>query len=305
MVNYLEQNGGGPEYETLAAFGSNLLNDDIESICLFSKKCNQYGLDTIAVGVQIAYLMEATEKGLLKKEDQIKWGDTKAISELIDKIALREGIGDWVARGVEYISEKVGNGSFLINSKGQEVPMHDPRGKYSMAVYYATTPRGGNHMEGTHDPNPPHQELNLPENPRHSWKDRARIAGEYLKLRSFANSLILCAFTAGLDDGKDYLFPLIRKILQAATGQSIDVKEMLAIGERNYNLLRIFAEKTGYTRADDKLPKRFYEAQPSTGYVIDKDMMTKTIDEYYKIYGYGKYGPDKKRAELLDISEVI
>jgi len=297
---------GGPEYETIAAFGSNLLNDDIESICLFNKKCNQYGLDTVAVGVQISYLMEATEKGLLKKEDQIKWGDTKAIAELIDKIAHREGIGDWVARGVEYVSKKVGDGSFLIHSKGQEVPMHDPRGKYSMAVYYATTPRGGNHTEGTHDPNPPHKELNLPYNPAQSWENRARIAGKYLCLRSFANSLILCIWTSPMNDVEnEYLFPLIREIVEAATGQSIDVKEMLTIGERNYDLLRIFAEKAGYTRADDKLHQRFHEAQPSTGYVIDKDMLTKTISEYYKIYGYGKYGPDKKRAELLNISEVI
>jgi aldehyde:ferredoxin oxidoreductase len=301
-----EAEWGGPEYETIGSFGSNLLNDDIVSIYLFNKKCNQYGLDTISVGVQISYLMEETEKGLLKKEDQIKWGDTKAISELIDKTAHREGIGDWVARGVEYISEKVGDGSFLIHSKGQEVPMHDPRGKYSMAVYYATIPRGGNHMEGTHDPNPPHKELNLPDNPARSWENRAIIAGEYLRLRSFANSLILCAFTSGLADiENEYLFPMIREMVEAATGQSIDAKEMLTIGERNYDLLRIFAEKVGYTRADDKLPARFHEAQHSTGYVIDKDMLEKTIDEYYEIYGYGKYGPDKKRAEFLDISEVI
>ena len=301
-----EKEWGGPEYETIAALGSNCLNDDLESICLFNKKCNQYGLDTISVGVQISYLMEATEKGLLKKEDQIKWGDTKAISELIDKIAHREGIGDWVARGVEYISEKVGDGSFLVHCKGEEVAMHDPRGKYSMAVYYATVPRGGNHMSGTHDPNPPHKELNLPDNPARTWENKALIAGEYLLLRSFANSLILCAFTSGLADVEDeYLFPMIREMLEAATGQKLDVKEMLAIGERNYNLLRIFAEKVGYTRADDKLHHRFHETQPSTGYVIDEDILTKTIDEYYKIYGYGKYGPDKKRAELLDISEVM
>lgn len=295
---------GGPEYETIAAFGSNCLNNDLESICLFNKQCNQYGLDTISVGVQISYLMEATEKGLLKKGDQIKWGDTKSMAELIDKIANREGIGDWVARGVEYISDKVGDGSFLVHSKGQEVPMHDPRGKYSLAVYYATIPRGGNHMSGTHDPNPPHKELNLPENPRDSWENKAKIAGEYLKLRSFANSLILCAFTSGLADVEnEYLFPLIREMLEAATGQSMDAKEMLTIGERNYNLLRIFAEKAGYTRADDKLPQRFHEAQPSTGYVIDKEMLEHTIDEYYKIYGYDKYGPGKERLELLKITE--
>jgi aldehyde:ferredoxin oxidoreductase len=207
---------------------------------------------------------------------------------------------------VEAISKKVGDGSFLIHAKGEEVAMHDPRGKHSMAVYYATTPRGGNHMEGAHDPNPPHHELNLPDNPARGWENRARIAGEYLILRSFANSLILCAFTSGLVDAEnEYLFPLIREMVEAATGQKLDVKEMLAIGERNYDMLRIFAEKAGYTRADDKLPARFYEAQPSSGFAIDKEMMEKTIDEYYKLYGYGKYGPDKKRAELLGLTEVM
>jgi aldehyde:ferredoxin oxidoreductase len=298
-----ESEWGGPEYETIAALGSNLLNDNLESICLFNKKCNQYGLDTISVGVHISYLMEATEKGLLKKEDQIKWGDTKRISELIDKIANREGIGDWIARGVEFITNKVGDNSFFIHCKGEEVAMHDPRGKYSMAIYYATSPRGGNHMSGVHDPTPPHKELNLSDNLRHSWENRAKIAGEYQRLRSFANSLIMCCFTSNLPyvEG-EYLYPLIREMLEAATGKSIDIKEMLTIGERNYDLTRIFAEKAGYTRADDKLPQRFHEAQPSTGYVVDKDMFNRTVDEYYKIYGYDKYGPSKERIKQLNIT---
>jgi len=297
---------GGPEYETVASFGSNCLNNNLEAICLLNKKCNQYGLDTISVGVHISYLMEATEKGLLKKEDQIKWGDAKAMAELIDKIAHRKGIGDWIAKGIKFITSKVGDGSFLLQSKGQEIPMHDPRSKYSMAIYYATIPRGGNHMSGIHDPAPPHKELNLPDNPRQSWENRAKIAGEYLLLRSFANSLILCTSTTNLPDIEgEYLFPLIREMLKAATGYHIDAKEMLVIGERNYDLLRIFAEKTGYTRADDKLPQRFFEVQPSTGYVIDKEMLKKTIDEYYRIYGYGKYGPDMKRAKKLNITGVM
>jgi len=296
---------GGPEYETIASFGSMLLIDDLGVISLCNKKCNQYGLDTISVGVQIAYLMEATERGLLDREDQISWGDGKAVSALIDKIANREGIGEYVAQGVEGITKKVGDGSFLVHAKGQEVPMHDPRGKYSMAVYYATTPRGGNHMEGIHEPTPPHRELNLPDNPNRSWQERARIASEYLKLRSFANSLILCAFTSSLDDGDDYLFPLIRELLQAATGQVIDVQEMLSIGERNYDLLRIFAQKAGYNRSSDFLPKRLCDTQPSTGFSIDRKKLTEVIDEYYRINGYEVYGPGKKKAEELGIAELV
>jgi len=295
---------GGPEYETIAALGSNCLNDNLEAICLFNKKCNQYGLDTISVGVHISYLMEATEKGLLREEDQIKWGDTKAMDKLIDKIANRESIGGWVAKGIEFLTNKVGDDSFFVQSKGQEIPMHDPRVKYSMAVYYATSPKGANHMTGIHDPTPPHQELNLPYNSRDSWEERARIAGEYLHARSFTDSLILCALSSGLVDGEYYLLPLMREIVEAATGKSISVEEMLTIGERNQALLRIFAEKVGYRRIDDKLPKRFYEFQPSTGFHIDKKMLDRTIDEYYKLYGYDKYGPTEEKLKLLKIAGV-
>lgn len=295
---------GGPEYETLAAFGSLCLNNDLSSICLFSQKCNQYGLDTISTGVAIAYLMEATEKGLLKGEDAIQWGDAKAMDKLIEKIAHREGIGDWVARGVEYLGTKVGDPSFLMQVKGQEIPMHEPRGKLSMAIYYAMTPRGGQHMEGIHDPTPANPELGLEENDRLTWKDRAKIAGVYLNLRSFANSLIECAFTTDLA-GASYRFPLIREMLKASTGLSIDAEEMLRIGERNYGLLRLFAEREGYTRKDDDLPKRFKERLPESGFYIDDSMLQKTIDEYYRLYGYGTYGPTNERLKKLGLEDLV
>ena len=221
---------GGPEYETIAALGSLCLNGDLPSICLMNQKCNQYGLDTISVGVATAYLMEATEKGLLTGEEAIQWGDTRAMLRLIDKITYREGIGEWVARGVYYLGSKVGDSSFLMHTKGQELPMHEPRGKLSLAVYYAMTPRGGQHMEGIHDPNPANPELGLEANERLSWHDKAKITGTYLNLRSFSNSLILCAFNAELCGGS-YRFPLIRAMLEATTGLAIDVAETLKIGQ--------------------------------------------------------------------------
>lgn len=294
---------GGPEYETLAAVGSFCLNGDLSAICLFNQKCNQYGLDTISVGVCIAYLMEATEKGLIKGEDAIKWGDAKAMDELIEKIAHRRGIGEWVARGVEYLGMKVGDSSFLMQAKGEEIAMHEPRGKLSMAIYYAMTPRGGNHMEGVHDPTPPNPELGIGENYRLSWENRARIAGEYLNLRSFANSLILCAFTSDL--AGNYRFPLIREMLEAVTGISIDAKEMLKIGERNYGLLRLFAERAGYMRKDDDLLARFKQPLPESGFCIDDDVLQKSIDDYYRIYGYGVYGPTDEKLKELGLAELI
>ena len=295
---------GGPEYETVAAFGSFCLNGDLSSICLFNQKCNQYGLDTISVGNLIAYLMEATEKGLLKGEDAIQWGDAQAMDRLIEKIAHREGIGEWVARGTEYLSARVGDSSFMMAIKGQEIPMHEPRGKLSLAVYYAMTPRGATHMEGAHDPNPANPELGLGANERLSWKDKAKITGTYLNLRSLFNSLILCAFDASLV-GETYQFPLIRKMFTAATGLPIDVEEMLRVGERNYGLLRLFAEKEGYTRRDDDLPERFKGRLPESGFLVDDNMLQETIDDYYRLFGYGTYGPTNERLKELGLGDLV
>jgi len=202
------------------------------------------------------------------------------------------------------LGTRVGDSSFLVQIKGQEVPMHDPRGKLSMAVYYAMTPRGGNHMEGIHDPAPANPELGIGPVDRLGWENRAQVAGTYLNLQSFANSLILCAFTSSLA-GTDYLFPCIREMLKASTGLSIDVQEMLKIGERNYGLLRLFAEREGYTRKDDDLPNRLKRALPDVGYAIEDGMLQRTIDDYYSLYDYKPYGPSNKRLRELLLEELI
>ncbi len=182
--------------------------------------------------------------------------------------------------------------------------MHDPRVKYSLALYYASSPKGSNHMNGVHDPTPPHSELKLPDNPRRSWKDRALIAGEYLRLRSFTDSLILCALISDMSDRGSYLIPLVREMLTAATGKEISVDEMLKIGERNEALLRIFAERVGYTRKDDYLPRRLLEAQASTGFNLEEKMLEKTIDDFYLLYGYGIYGPTEEKLAELELLDV-
>ncbi|MBS3787908.1 aldehyde ferredoxin oxidoreductase family protein, partial [Candidatus Bipolaricaulota bacterium] len=139
---------GGPEYETIAALGSLCLNSNLDAIALANQKCNQYGLDTISTGDTIAFAMEASEKGLV--DWKVDWGDPKAIVELVDAIANKEGIGKELARGISVLKDELG-ADFAVEIKGQEVPMHEPRGKKGLGISYATTPRGANHMEGPHD----------------------------------------------------------------------------------------------------------------------------------------------------------
>jgi len=138
---------GGPEYETVAAFGSLCLNSDLQSIALANQLCNDYGLDTISAGVACAFLMEASEKGLMN--ERIAWGDAEAIITIIERIAHREGIGNDIADGLETYAASLG-ADFGMTIKGVEIPMHEPRGKQGLAISYATSPRGATHMEGMH-----------------------------------------------------------------------------------------------------------------------------------------------------------
>jgi len=305
---------GGPEYETLAAFGSNCLNDNLDAIALANQKCNRYGIDTISAGNIIAFLMECVEKG--KVDLDLKWGSAKGIIEIIDKIAFRQGVGDLIAEGIDYLAKELGAEDCAVAIKGQEVPMHDPRGKMAFAIDYATTPRGGQHMEGVHDyfleSEPLTPELGVVEPmDRFSWKDKARIAKIYGDLRSFTNSLIMCAFT-NASIGPNYNYPLIRALVRGVTGLRVDPDEMLRIGERNYILLKLHAARYGYTRKDDYLPPRLLESSPDlpeganavTEKGLSEQRLQEKIDEFYELRGFDRYGPTDQKLEDIGLHEL-
>ena len=139
----VEPRFGGPEYETLASFGSLCLIDDIEAIAKANQMCNEYTLDTISTGMTIAFAMECFEANILTKEDtdgiELVFGNKEALLTTIEKIAKREGFGNVLAEGSKRASEIIGRESerFVLTVKGQELPMHDPRGKYSVGLAYA------------------------------------------------------------------------------------------------------------------------------------------------------------------------
>ncbi len=305
--------GPGPEYETLAALGSLCLNDNLPAIALANQKCNRYGLDTISTGNTIAFLMEATERGLLP-DYNIDWGDPYRLNELIDLIAKREKIGDLLARGIPALASKLG-ADFAQVIKGQEIPMHEPRGKKGFGISYATSPRGATHVEGMHDSvfesAPVASELGLEGTlDRFTLQDKAEVAKTYEDLMSFTNSLIMCRFTSFNRVGEHYVYPKVREVLSALIGRKIDAKEMLTIGERNYLLLRIAAVREGYGKSEDDLTKRLKQPLPQGASrdepIPDRDFK-KVLANYYRLRGYGKDGkPTKEKLEELDMDlEVL
>lgn len=300
---------GGPEYETVAAFGSLCLNDNLDAIALANQLCNDYGIDTISAGVACAFLMEASEKGQI--DEQIAWGDGKAIVALIDKIAHREGIGDRIAGGLEAFAKAL-NADCAMTIKGVEIPMHEPRGKQGLGISYATSPRGANHMEGMHDTmlemDAPAPELGVDHAyDRFTLSDKPWVAKVYEDLRSFENSLALCVFTIR-SSGENYRYPQIRSLLEAATSMALAPQDMLCIGERNYALMRLHAFRAGYTAEQGDLPERFFESLPrgaSANHPIDRETFCAALGAYYQERGYDRFGPTEATLRNLGMEDCI
>lgn len=300
---------GGPEYETLAALGSLCMNNNLDSIALGNQLCNEFGVDTISAGVVVSFLMEASEKGLI--DEPIAWGDSKAVIRVIKELAHRRGIAAGAADGLEKLAGKL-KADFAMAIKGVEIPMHEPRGKQGMGLSYATTPRGASHMEGLHDtmlaPESPSPELGVTRSyDRFSLDDKAQPTKAFEDLRSFDNSLVVCCFTSR-GTGDNYSYPLIRSLLEAATGQDIDATEMLRIGERAYAAMRLLSGRAGHTIDEDGLPKRFADPLPSGGskdHAVDPSVMAQTVAEYYELRGYDRYGPTDDTLRQLDMADCV
>ena len=298
---------GGPEYETLAAFGSLCRNADLASIALANQLCNDYGLDTISAGVAVAFLMEASEKGLIHEE--IAWGDPHAIISVVHAIARREGIGDRLADGLGLFARDIG-ADFAMTIKGAELPMHEPRGKQGMGLSYATSPRGATHLEGMHDSMLEREnacpELGVTKTySRFTLLDKIEPSIAFEDLRSFTNSLVLCCFTMS-ETGPGYNVPAIRSLLEAATGLAMDATEMQRVGARAYALLRVLSARAGHTRDVDGLPARFAEPLPRGAcaeHPIPAKEMKAAVAAYYKARGYDRFGPTDKTLRALGLDD--
>ncbi len=309
---------GGPEYETVAAFGSLCQNRNLQAIALLNQKCNAYGLDTISAGSVIAFAMECFEKGLLTEKEigfRLDWGDAPAMVRLLDLIARREGIGDLLAEGTRRAAAKIGRGAseLAVEVKGLELGMHDARGKKGLALSYATAPRGADHNEGFHDP-----KIAVP----NAWPelgvvqamDRFTLEGKPRVVRlaedytSFINSLPLCSFlsltVAGLHNTEE-----ISGMLAAATGwKDITLEEEMTIGERAYNLARAFTVRESGGRADDRLPVKFsrsLQGGASKDQVITDADLQAALQEYYRVRGWSENGtPTETKLKELGLEDV-
>jgi len=258
--NYEVPSCEGPEYETIAGFGSMILNSDLESISIANDMCNDYGLDTISTSGSISLLYDLFNKGVIHKEQvddlNLSWGQADSMLSLIKKIAFKDGIGQLLAEGSNAIGVKFNISSDNIATVNKlEVPYHDIRFCHGMALTYAFSPRGACHTTADgfkvlrKSVEIDFSSLGIEKVDMNSNNDKM-IKGTIIlqDYRSLYSSLISCFFA---NPPPEYMIELINNLF----GSKLNIETTKMLGERIFTLKRLFNIKMGIKPINDTIPE--------------------------------------------------
>ena len=290
----LDGHGEGPEYETIFGLGTTCGVGNLAAIIKANYLCNELGLDTIEAGCAIATAMELVQRGYIPEKDigfPLQFGDSDALLDLTEAMAYRKGFGDVLAEGGYRVAEKYGHPELFIGSKKQAFAAYDPRGSVGMGLGYATSNRGACHLRGyavslEHFGNPIKLDPFTP-------KDKGMWLALLQNQTSFVDASGICLFST-MAMGPQALGDMVGSVLE----MPLDENEMQRIGERIWNLERLYNNRAGLTRRDDSLPPRMLE-EPLTegtvkGHVVPLEEM---LNDYYQQRGWDSEG--RPTAEKL------
>ena len=293
-------NGKGPEFESLL-LGTLTEIYDLETVAHANYFCNLFGLDTITTAGTISCAMELQEKGFLK-DDQLQFGNKEILVDLVKRIVIRDGIGEELALGSARLAEKYGHPESAMHVKGMELPAYDPRGAMGHALGYATSNRGGCHLTGYMAAM---EVFAAPKKiPRKSTGSKADLLVLKQHQSAVEDSLIVCKFV-----GYALGFDFYSRFATAVTGKDLNISKLMEIGERIYNLERLFNVKAGMEKGADSLPERFL-SEPlrdgsSKGITVPLNSL---LEGYYRIRKWDNNGTPtmEKLSELnLAMEDVI
>lgn len=312
---------GGPEYESLGSLGPNCGVSDIHAVAKANELCNAYMLDTISTGMAISFAMECFEHGLLTLEDtdgiDLRFGNTEAMLTMVEWIALRKGIGDLLAEGVMRAADKIGGDAhvFAIHVKGQELPMHEARGKYNVGMGYAISEIGADHLVVAHDGMLANAEgipfknaeplgITEPQPTKTFTEEKMRQFYVLEKVTSLEKVIGYCFFGPA---PRSYIrMDEVVESVNAATDWNASLDDLLLIGERATNLARVFNAREGFTRKDDTLPERIFsplENGALEGEFIPREEFDSALTELYSLKGWDTNtgNPTRERLEALSL----
>ena len=293
----LQGEGEGPEYRTIALIGAACGIGDIAAVAKISYLCDEMGIDTLSFGSAVACAMELTEKKIISKKQTgmtLTFGNAEAVIELIEHVANREGFGDLLAEGGYHLAAHYGHPEFFIGVKKQGSPAFDPRGIQGLGLEYATSNSGVSHALGylvTHKILGIRGEIDPL-----TTEGKAPLVKQFQDGSAVFDSAGLCRLLL-LGVWIDDIIPL----LETVTGKSYSEEHLLSLGERIWNLERLFNIEAGFSGTDDTLPRRMLEEPmpegPAQGQVCKLHEM---LPEYYTIRGWSDQGvpTEEKRASL-------
>lgn len=293
----------GPEYETVYSFGTCLGIKDLNAIIAWDMLCDCYGLDTMSCGVSIAFATECFERGIITKKDtggiELRFGESKYISELIRDIAYQQDFGRILALGTKRMAEIFGQGSsdFAMHVKGMEMGGYDPRGAKSMALVFACGSRGGCHHAGGYTVG---IEMSGKVDPFANEGKAAITKHTRDRRTAFNDSSIMCSFVGiGVKD------ETIADMINATVGTNYTVDDLMMMGERINTVERIFNLREGLNPSDDTLPKRLlrdaFAEGPTKGQVVELEGL---LTDFYNLCGWDSVTgyPTKERLTQLGLT---
>lgn len=297
--------GKGPEYESFAMMGFNVLVDDMDAVAYAGELANKYSMDTISLGSIIAWAMESYEKGVITKEDtygiDLKWGDADAMIAMIEKMTERApGLGFALGEGTGYAAKVYGKGSedWAVQMKGVEIAAHNWRAQYISALNYCTgCACGPNHERGNSQhiyvapiylPEWGIDEVTSPASERWSWPGMAERNAKFHDYNNVINSFVRCKF----QDFGGYSLTDNLNTFNAITGYTWTQDDLRKCGERITTLQKMLTMRYGWKKEMDfAYPKRFMEP-------VDKGVaagkipigLEDAIMEYYQVREWDEEG---------------
>jgi aldehyde:ferredoxin oxidoreductase len=307
-----ERREGGLHQEAVAALGPNLGLAGAEDALALNIACLRLGLDPVSLGFTLSFAMECRERGLLTKADldgiDLQFGAAVAAQQMTERIARREGPGDWLADGSRRAARWLGReaAAYALQVKGLELPPFDPRAQAGLALGFATAPFGPRYDVAEHDadfddeaPAWPHaMELSRALGIEHRMPARAQTREKvesYAILSQFwsaLDALLVCPFASA--PVRILSLADVAAIARAVTGWDVSDAEVLAWGARRLQLMRIYNLREGLTATDDRLPDRFFEEPIDAGRLagsrLDRAAFGSMIAGYYELMGWDPDG---------------
>jgi aldehyde:ferredoxin oxidoreductase len=319
---------GGPEYETIATFGSYCGIQDLVTVSRANQICNAYGVDTISCGATIAFAMECFEKGIITTADtdglELRFGNADAMLEILHQIVTASTpLGKILGQGSERAAHLWGSAAqaCLITVKGEEAPAHMPQAKKSLALIYAVNPFGADHQSSEHDwmyeeecaplylERLKHLGLTNPPPAGSFNTEKVRFAALTQVFYSLLDTLDLCQFVWG---PAWTLFGPVEtvELVRTVTGWDVTLDELMQVGQRRLNLLRWFNAREGFSRSQDLLPIKFFTPLGGTGptasVTVNEQEFQSALNQYYELNGWTSDGiPTRDTLQRLKIDWVI